>query len=59
MLDNNKTLEEQPLYNLQVTFAALQEGQVRAFNPTDLVKSLSIDTSEQQDAQECVFSLYI
>lgn len=50
--DPDKELASQPLYNLQVTFAALQEAQVKAFSPVDLVKSLGIDTTDQQDAQE-------
>lgn len=51
-LDPTKDLEKQPLYHLQVIFAALQEARMKAFNPVDLVKSLDIDTSDQQDAQE-------
>jgi hypothetical protein len=44
--------QESPIFQLQVTFAALQEGNKSAFNPTKLVESLQLRTSEQQDAQE-------
>ncbi|KII88369.1 hypothetical protein PLICRDRAFT_92113 [Plicaturopsis crispa FD-325 SS-3] len=44
--------EESPIFQLQVTFAALQESTQNVFNPTKLVESLGISTSEQQDAQE-------
>jgi hypothetical protein len=37
-----------------VTFAALQESTRNVFNPTKLVESLRLRTSEQQDAQEFV-----
>jgi len=53
-LDPHKNSDKQPLYHLQVTFAALQEAQLKAFSPIDLVKSLDIDTTDQQDAQEYV-----
>jgi hypothetical protein len=53
-LDPNKDITKQPLYHLQVTFAALQEAQLKAFSPIDLVKSLDIDATDQQDAQEWV-----
>lgn len=45
---------QQPLYQLQVLFAALQDGPLRAYNPTQLVKALKLDDQEQQDAQEFV-----
>ncbi|KAF8798163.1 cysteine proteinase [Phlegmacium glaucopus] len=44
--------QESPIFQLQVTFAALQEGNKSVFNPTKLVESLQLRTSEQQDAQE-------
>ncbi|EEB91093.1 hypothetical protein MPER_10610 [Moniliophthora perniciosa FA553] len=43
---------ESPIFQLQVTFAALQESIQKAFNPTKLVESLQLRTAEQQDAQE-------
>ena len=48
----NPPLEDSPIFQLQVTFAALQEGCRKVFNPTKLVESLQLRTSEQQDAQE-------
>lgn len=42
------------MFQLQVTFAALQESTQNVFNPTKLVESLKLRTTEQQDAQECV-----
>jgi len=45
-------LQESPIFQLQVTFAALQEGNKSVFNPAKLVESLQLRTSEQQDAQE-------
>jgi ubiquitin carboxyl-terminal hydrolase 48 len=44
--------QDSPLSQLQVTFAALQAGNQEVFNPTKLVESLQLRTSEQQDAQE-------
>ncbi|KAF8163463.1 hypothetical protein B0H34DRAFT_795175 [Crassisporium funariophilum] len=44
--------KESPIFQLQVTFAALQEGNKSVFNPSKLVESLQLRTSEQQDAQE-------
>ncbi|KAJ7632814.1 cysteine proteinase [Roridomyces roridus] len=44
--------QESPTFQLQVTFAALQESTQNVFNPTKLVESLELRTSEQQDAQE-------
>ncbi|KAJ8078975.1 hypothetical protein PM082_013259 [Marasmius tenuissimus] len=43
---------ESPIFQLQVTFTALQESIQKAFNPTKLVESLQLRTGEQQDAQE-------
>uniref|UniRef100_A0A0W0FLB1 ubiquitinyl hydrolase 1 n=1 Tax=Moniliophthora roreri TaxID=221103 RepID=A0A0W0FLB1_MONRR len=43
---------ESPIFQLQVTFAALQESIQKAFNPTKLVESLQLRAAEQQDAQE-------
>ncbi|KAG5354040.1 hypothetical protein C0989_009737 [Termitomyces sp. Mn162] len=45
-------LKESPIFQLQVTFAALQEGIQTCFNPAKLVESLQLRTTEQQDAQE-------
>ncbi|KAF4603807.1 hypothetical protein EYR38_004223 [Pleurotus pulmonarius] len=44
--------KESPIFQLQYTFAALQECTQSVFNPTKLVESLQIRTAEQQDAQE-------
>ncbi|KZT28434.1 cysteine proteinase [Neolentinus lepideus HHB14362 ss-1] len=41
-----------PVFQLQVTFAAMQEGLHKVFNPVKLVESLQLRTTEQQDAQE-------
>ncbi|KAF9454646.1 cysteine proteinase [Macrolepiota fuliginosa MF-IS2] len=43
---------DSPLFQLQVTFAALQEGSCKTFNPASLVESLHLRAAEQQDAQE-------
>jgi len=50
--DKDKKVEESPIFQLQVTFAALQESMQNVYNPTRLVESLKLSTSEQQDAQE-------
>ncbi|KAJ7097738.1 cysteine proteinase [Mycena belliarum] len=44
--------KDSPTFQLQVTFAALQESTQSVFNPTKLVESLELRTTEQQDAQE-------
>ncbi|KAJ7940429.1 hypothetical protein B0H13DRAFT_2648065 [Mycena leptocephala] len=44
--------KDSPTFQLQVTFAALQESIQNVFNPTKLVESLELRTTEQQDAQE-------
>ncbi|KIY43585.1 cysteine proteinase [Fistulina hepatica ATCC 64428] len=44
--------QDSPIFQLQVTFAGLQELTQNVFNPTDLVESLQLRTFEQQDAQE-------
>jgi hypothetical protein len=49
---DNLDLKESPLFQLQVTFAALQEAATFYFNPKPLVKSLRLSEFEQQDAQE-------
>jgi ubiquitin carboxyl-terminal hydrolase 48 len=46
--------QESPIFQLQTTFAALQESRMKVFNPEKLVGSLQLRTNEQQDAQECV-----
>ncbi|CAE6483095.1 unnamed protein product [Rhizoctonia solani] len=43
---------ESPIYQLQITFGALQHSNEKAFNPVKLVECLGIRTGEQQDAQE-------
>ncbi|KAH9934725.1 cysteine proteinase [Fomitopsis serialis] len=50
--DEKFNLEVSPIFQLQVTFAAMQEGIESAFNPVKLVESLKLRTTEQQDAQE-------
>ncbi len=49
--------QESPIFQLQVTFAAMQMSKQAAFNPVKLVESLKLNTTEQQDAQECVLIL--
>lgn len=49
--------QESPIFQLQVTFAAMQLSRELAFNPVKLVESLKIRTTEQQDAQEYVCPL--
>ena len=44
--------QETPIFQLQATFAALQESSESIFNPVKLVESLKLRTTEQQDAQE-------
>ena len=44
--------QETPIFQLQATFAALQESSESVFNPVKLVESLKLRTTEQQDAQE-------
>ncbi|KAF8637340.1 hypothetical protein AX17_002841 [Amanita inopinata Kibby_2008] len=47
-----KTFKDSPIFHLQVTFAAMQEGSQGVHNPSKLIESLALRTSEQQDAQE-------
>ena len=56
LISHLTVFQESPIFQLQVTFAALQEGNKSAFNPTKLVESLQLRTSEQQDAQEWVLT---
>jgi hypothetical protein len=51
------SFQDSPIFHLQVTFAAMQEGQQRVYNPIKLVESLALRTAEQQDAQEWVYSM--
>lgn len=44
--------QESPIYQLQVTFAALQHSSQNVYNPKKLVDSLRLPAEEQQDAQE-------
>lgn len=46
-------LEDLPLFQLQVTFTALQKGPTSVFNPQPLVRSLRLQETEQQDSSEC------
>ncbi|PPQ64679.1 hypothetical protein CVT26_002769 [Gymnopilus dilepis] len=41
-----------PIFQLQVTFAALERGNKTFYDPRPLVESLQLRASEQQDAQE-------
>ncbi|KAI6118845.1 hypothetical protein EV401DRAFT_2057534 [Pisolithus croceorrhizus] len=50
--DTEKKFEDSPIFQLQVTFAALQESGLRVYNPEKFAESLKLSTSEQQDAQE-------
>jgi hypothetical protein len=50
--------QESPIFQLQTTFAALQESRKKIFNPEKLVGSLQLRTNEQQDAQECVILMF-
>lgn len=47
-------LQDSPIFQLQVTFAALQESIQKIYNPEKLAESLRLCTTEQQDAQELV-----
>lgn len=49
-------LQESPIFQLQVTFAAMQHSALNTFNPVKLVESLKLRATEQQDAQEYVAS---
>ncbi|KAI8998686.1 cysteine proteinase [Trametes punicea] len=50
--DSEHTFEESPIFQLQVTFAAMQHSALDTFNPVKLVESLKLRATEQQDAQE-------
>lgn len=50
--DDQQKFEDSPVFQLQVTFAALQESRQVSFNPIKLMESLQLPMSEQQDAQE-------
>ncbi|KAH9173623.1 cysteine proteinase [Lactarius sanguifluus] len=50
--DKDRTLDDSPIFQLQTTFAALQESHLSVFNPEKLVSSLHLRANEQQDAQE-------
>ncbi|KAI9064377.1 cysteine proteinase [Trametes sanguinea] len=50
--DSEHTFEESPIFQLQVTFAAMQCSALNTFNPVKLVESLKLRATEQQDAQE-------
>ncbi|KAF7363613.1 hypothetical protein MSAN_01018400 [Mycena sanguinolenta] len=50
--DSADKFKDSPTFQLQVTFAALQGSTQSVFNPTKLVESLELRTTEQQDAQE-------
>ncbi|KAI0637029.1 cysteine proteinase [Trametes polyzona] len=50
--DTTHTFEDSPIFQLQVTFAAMQHSTLNVFNPVKLVESLKLRATEQQDAQE-------
>ncbi|KAI0293067.1 hypothetical protein BC826DRAFT_1016774 [Russula brevipes] len=50
--DRGSPFDDSPIFQLQTTFAALQESRMKVFNPEKLVGSLQLRTNEQQDAQE-------
>ncbi|KAH9981004.1 hypothetical protein BGW80DRAFT_1267806 [Lactifluus volemus] len=50
--DRDRPFNDSPIFQLQTTFAALQESRMKVFNPEKLVGSLQLRTNEQQDAQE-------
>ncbi|KAG8751493.1 hypothetical protein FRC14_007826, partial [Serendipita sp. 396] len=50
--DTEESLVKSPIFQLQVTFAALCYGKGSVFNPRPLVDSLRLSNTEQQDAQE-------
>ncbi|KAI0664864.1 cysteine proteinase [Cubamyces menziesii] len=50
--DSEHTFENSPIFQLQVTFAAMQHSALNTFNPVKLVESLKLRATEQQDAQE-------
>ncbi|KAI0831247.1 cysteine proteinase [Trametes gibbosa] len=50
--DTAHAFEDSPIFQLQVTFAAMQYSSLNAFNPVKLVESLRLRATEQQDAQE-------
>lgn len=52
--DYRTSLQDSPVFQLQVTFAALQESTQNVYNPAKFAESLKLSTSEQQDAQELV-----
>lgn len=52
-------LEDAPLFQLQVTFTALQKGRTSVFNPKPLVRSLKLQETEQQDSSECALILTV
>jgi hypothetical protein len=47
-----------PIYQLQLLFAALQYGALKAYNPRGLVESMNLRESEQQDANEFVCQVF-
>ncbi|KAI6138857.1 hypothetical protein EDD17DRAFT_1782678 [Pisolithus thermaeus] len=57
--DTEKKFEDSPIFQLQVTFAALQESRLRVYNPEKFAESLKLSTSEQQDAQELLFMSHL
>jgi len=45
-------MQASPLFQLQVLFASLETSNQSVYDPAPFVKSLRLDTTEQQDAQE-------
>lgn len=46
------SLRQSPIFHLQLAFAALENAKMNVYDPSPLVDSLSLNPSEQQDAQE-------
>ncbi|GAA5968088.1 hypothetical protein JCM11641_003725 [Rhodosporidiobolus odoratus] len=48
----NGNVQNLPIFQLQVLFASLQVSKQAVYDPSPLIGSLKLDTTEQQDAQE-------
>lgn len=46
--------QDSPIFQLALTFAALQTSETKYYDPTGLVNALRLDTGNHQDASECV-----
>lgn len=45
-------LQNSPIFQLALTFAALQTSEMKYYDPKGLVNALRVDTGNQQDASE-------